>query len=121
VGNGRPQPALFVEPRNAKAATDPTEETRLKREILERTKDFNEMRYVSSMRRQVEILMDLLRYLHERIEDERMIKLVPLGTLPRTAVKGNIRHVFLLVSSVLSLIVNPALAAVPLKNNSPPN
>jgi hypothetical protein len=33
------------------------------------------------------------RYLHERIQDVRMIKIVPAKALPRTAVKGNIRCV----------------------------
>ncbi|KAF8468652.1 hypothetical protein JB92DRAFT_3059106, partial [Gautieria morchelliformis] len=49
VGNGRPFPALFVEPR-------------------------------------------VPRYLHERIQDVRMIKIVPAKALPRTAAKGNIRR-----------------------------
>jgi hypothetical protein len=32
------------------------------------------------------------RYLHERITSEKMIVVVPPNTLPRTAVKGNIRR-----------------------------
>ncbi|KIJ57306.1 hypothetical protein M422DRAFT_198731 [Sphaerobolus stellatus SS14] len=75
VGNGRPQPALFVEPRSLTAASDPEEQDNLRREIIARTTSFNE-----------------LRYLHERIQDPRMIKIVPLRALPRTAVKGNIRR-----------------------------
>ncbi|KAF8490122.1 hypothetical protein JB92DRAFT_1335767 [Gautieria morchelliformis] len=73
VGNGRPYPALFVEPR-VPAAT-PAAELELKREIIKRTSDFHS-----------------LRYLHERIQDVRMIKIVPAKALPRTVVKGNIRR-----------------------------
>ncbi|KAF8485541.1 acetyl-CoA synthetase-like protein [Gautieria morchelliformis] len=73
VGNGRPYPALFVEPR-VPAAT-PAAELELKREIIKRTSDFHS-----------------LRYLHERIQVVRMIKIVPAKALPRTVVKGNIRR-----------------------------
>ena len=38
--------------------------------------------------------MAWIRYLHERIQDVRMIKVVPVKSLPRTAAKGNIRYVF---------------------------
>ncbi|KAF8511241.1 acetyl-CoA synthetase-like protein [Gautieria morchelliformis] len=77
VGNGRPFPALFVEPRvpMPAAAATPSAELELKREIIRRTSDFHS-----------------LRYLHERIQDVRMIKIVPAKALPRTAAKGNIRR-----------------------------
>ena len=32
------------------------------------------------------------RYLHERIMDAKMIMVVPKGSLPRTATKGNVRR-----------------------------
>ena len=44
VGNGRPFPALFVEPRIPTGSPDAVAE--LKREILERTSDFHSLRYV---------------------------------------------------------------------------
>ncbi|KAF8523945.1 hypothetical protein BU17DRAFT_85424 [Hysterangium stoloniferum] len=72
VGNGRPFPALFVEPR---VPTPESGHAKLKLEILRRTYEFNS-----------------LLYLHERIQDPRMIKIVPAKSLPRTASKGNIRR-----------------------------
>lgn len=78
VGNGRPSPALFVEPKvplgpgDAEAEAD-TE--RLQRDILRRTRHFHSR-----------------RYLHERIVSPALVLVVPSGTLPRTATKGNIRR-----------------------------
>ncbi|KAF7796058.1 hypothetical protein EIP86_007229 [Pleurotus ostreatoroseus] len=71
VGNGRPSPTLFVEPKddiNVNA-------DRLKRDIIRRTRAFHSR-----------------RYLHERITSPNYIVVVPKGTLPRTATKGNIRR-----------------------------
>ncbi|KAI9058857.1 acetyl-CoA synthetase-like protein [Trametes sanguinea] len=69
VGNGRPSPTLFVEP---KVAGDPED---LKRVIIRRTRHFHSR-----------------RYLHERIASTAFVVVVPSGTLPRTATKGNIRR-----------------------------
>ena len=74
VGNGRPSPALFVE---AKATADGVEHdaARLKDKIIRRTRQFHAR-----------------RYLHERITSTQFVFVVPRGTLPRTATKGNIRR-----------------------------
>lgn len=73
VGNGRPSPVLFVEP---KVPGDSAEEPeRLKRDIIRRTRHFHSRRYV-----------------HERIDSPVFVVVVPSGTLPRTATKGNIRR-----------------------------
>ncbi|KAJ3558515.1 hypothetical protein NM688_g885 [Phlebia brevispora] len=69
VGNGRPSPALFVE---AKGDID---EATLKKDIIRRTRHFHAR-----------------RYLHERITSTSLVFVVPKGTLPRTATKGNIRR-----------------------------
>ncbi|KAI8980609.1 acetyl-CoA synthetase-like protein [Trametes punicea] len=69
VGNGRPSPTLFVEP---KVQEDPE---RLKRDIIRRTRHFHSR-----------------RYLHERIVSTAFVVVVPNGSLPRTATKGNIRR-----------------------------
>ena len=69
VGNGRPSPALFVE---AKAEMN---EEKLKKDIIRRTRHFHSR-----------------RYLHERITSTKYVFVVPKGTLPRTATKGNIRR-----------------------------
>ncbi|KAI0051721.1 acetyl-CoA synthetase-like protein [Auriscalpium vulgare] len=69
VGNGRPSPVLFIE-----QATDAAH-SKLKREILRRTRQFHSR-----------------RYLHERITSADMIVIVDKGALPRTATKGNIRR-----------------------------
>ncbi|KAI8972831.1 acetyl-CoA synthetase-like protein [Trametes punicea] len=71
VGNGRPSPALFVEP----AQGVQMDEARLRREIIRRTRHFHSR-----------------RYLHERITSAKMVVVVPRGTLPRTATKGNVRR-----------------------------
>ncbi|CDO70986.1 hypothetical protein BN946_scf184830.g18 [Trametes cinnabarina] len=71
VGNGRPSPALFVEP----AQGVQMDEARLRREIIRRTRHFHSR-----------------RYLHERITSPKMVVVVPQGTLPRTATKGNVRR-----------------------------
>ncbi|KAF8511233.1 hypothetical protein JB92DRAFT_3118229 [Gautieria morchelliformis] len=86
VGNGRPFPALFVEPRVP--AVTPAAELELKREIIKRTSDFHSLRMCI-----VHCWLLPARYLHERIQDVRMIKIVPAKALPRTVVKGNIRFV----------------------------
>ncbi|KAL1951670.1 hypothetical protein VTO73DRAFT_819 [Trametes versicolor] len=71
VGNGRPSPTLFVEP---KVPGDVDAEA-LKRAIVRRTRHFHAR-----------------RYLHERIASPAFVVVVPGGTLPRTATKGNIRR-----------------------------
>ncbi|KAF8507431.1 hypothetical protein JB92DRAFT_3121865 [Gautieria morchelliformis] len=70
VGNGRPSPALFVEP-----AKDEMEHAKIRADILQKTQDFNARRYI-----------------HERITDINLIIVVNRGTLPRTDTKGNIRR-----------------------------
>lgn len=70
VGNGRPSPTLFVEAKN-----DGTNEDRLKRDIIRRTRQFHSR-----------------RYMHERITSPNFVVVVARGTLPRTATKGNIRR-----------------------------
>ncbi|KZT30502.1 acetyl-CoA synthetase-like protein [Neolentinus lepideus HHB14362 ss-1] len=70
VGNGRPSPALFIEP-----ASIDMDHTKLKKEILRKTRQFHAR-----------------RYLHERITSPSFIIIVPSNTLPRTATKGNIRR-----------------------------
>lgn len=69
VGNGRPSPVMFVESRSA------LPEERLRKEIIRKTRQFHAR-----------------RYLHERITSPNMIVVVPCGTLPRTATKGNVRR-----------------------------
>lgn len=69
VGNGRPSPALFVEPKGE------ISEERLRKDIIRRTRHFHSRRYV-----------------HERITSTKFVFVVPKGTLPRTATKGNIRR-----------------------------
>ncbi|KAI0756673.1 acetyl-CoA synthetase-like protein [Daedaleopsis nitida] len=73
VGNGRPSPTLFVEPKVPVDADE--DEERLRRDIIRRTRHFHSRRYV-----------------HERIDSPAFIVVVPSGTLPRTATKGNIRR-----------------------------
>ncbi|KAI0716806.1 hypothetical protein C8Q76DRAFT_795055 [Earliella scabrosa] len=51
------------------------DEARLRREIIRRTRHFHSR-----------------RYLHERITNAKMVVVVPRGTLPRTATKGNVRR-----------------------------
>ena len=75
VGNGRPSPALFVEPAEGACAKAGGSEDALRRTILRRIRPFHTR-----------------RYLRERIVDARMIVVVPRGTLPRTATKGNVRR-----------------------------
>ncbi|PIL31634.1 hypothetical protein GSI_06336 [Ganoderma sinense ZZ0214-1] len=70
TGNGRPSPALFVEPTDA--STDPE---KLKRDIVRRIRPFHAR-----------------RYMHERIVLPQFVLVVPRNTLPRTATKGNIRR-----------------------------
>ncbi|KAI9065230.1 acetyl-CoA synthetase-like protein [Trametes sanguinea] len=71
VGNGRPSPALFVEP----APGVQMDDARLRKEIIRRIRHFHSR-----------------RYLHERITSQKMVVVVPRGTLPRTATKGNVRR-----------------------------
>ncbi|PCH35079.1 acetyl-CoA synthetase-like protein [Wolfiporia cocos MD-104 SS10] len=72
VGSGRPSPALFVEAREGGGQVDAE---KLKKEIIRRTRHFHAR-----------------RYLHERITSTKVVVVVPAGTLPRTATKGNIRR-----------------------------
>jgi len=69
VGSGRPSPVMFIEP-----AGD-MDHDKLKKEIIRKTRQFHSR-----------------RYLHERITSPNMVVVVPRGTLPRTATKGNIRR-----------------------------
>ncbi|KAG2072765.1 acetyl-CoA synthetase-like protein [Suillus decipiens] len=69
VGTGRPSPALFVEP------VPGVDYGKLKRDIIRKTRQFN-----------------CRRYLHEQIVNPNLIIIVPSGSLPRTATKGNIRR-----------------------------
>ncbi|KAI0645753.1 acetyl-CoA synthetase-like protein [Trametes meyenii] len=70
VGNGRPSPTLFVEPKLPGGDAE-----QLKREIIRRTRHF--------MAR---------RYLQERILSTDFIVVVRGGALPRTNTKGNVRR-----------------------------
>jgi hypothetical protein len=65
VGNGRPSPALFIEP--AVGLFDPDQ---VKGEIIRRTRQFHSR-----------------RYLHERISSPDMIVIIPRKSLPRTATR----------------------------------
>ncbi|KIK67057.1 hypothetical protein GYMLUDRAFT_191481 [Collybiopsis luxurians FD-317 M1] len=69
VGTGRPSPVMFVE----SGAEVP--ESKLKKEIFRKIRAFHSRRYV-----------------HESITSAKMIIVVPRGSLPRTASKGNIRR-----------------------------
>ncbi|KZT05908.1 acetyl-CoA synthetase-like protein [Laetiporus sulphureus 93-53] len=69
VGNGRPSPALFVEPKGL------VDGEKLKKDIIRRTRHFHSRRYI-----------------HERIVSTHFIVVVSKGSLPRTATKGNIRR-----------------------------
>ncbi|KAJ3542688.1 hypothetical protein NM208_g3956 [Fusarium decemcellulare] len=80
VGAGRPCPTVFVEPKNESVldsdGNDPEGPvSKLKNEIFRRIAPFHKR-----------------RYMHERIDDPWYIIVVPQGTLPRTATKGNIRR-----------------------------
>uniref|UniRef100_A0A0W0F7W6 AMP-dependent synthetase/ligase domain-containing protein n=1 Tax=Moniliophthora roreri TaxID=221103 RepID=A0A0W0F7W6_MONRR len=70
VGTGRPSPTMFVE-----ASADGVDEAKLKKDILRKTRQFHSR-----------------RYMHERIVSDKFIVIVPRGSLPRTATKGNIRR-----------------------------
>ncbi|KAJ4468177.1 acetyl-CoA synthetase-like protein [Lentinula aciculospora] len=70
VGTGRPSPVLFIE----NPATD-VEVSKLKKDIWRKIRPFHKRRYV-----------------HESITSAEMIIVVPVGSLPRTASKGNIRR-----------------------------
>jgi hypothetical protein len=69
VGTGRPNPILVVEP-----GTD-MEHEKLRTDIIRKIRQFHSR-----------------RYLHERITSAEMVIVVPRGSLPRTATKGNIRR-----------------------------
>ncbi|KAF5389415.1 hypothetical protein D9757_004334 [Collybiopsis confluens] len=69
VGTGRPSPVLFVE------SNPEVFENKLKKEIWRKIRHFHSRRYI-----------------HESITSSNMIIVVPKGSLPRTASKGNIRR-----------------------------
>ncbi|KAF5008963.1 hypothetical protein FDECE_4784 [Fusarium decemcellulare] len=80
VGAGRPCPTVFIEPKNESILDSDRNDpegpvSKLKNEIFRRITPFHKR-----------------RYMHERIDDPRYILVVPQGTLPRTATKGNIRR-----------------------------
>ncbi|KAJ3541301.1 hypothetical protein NM208_g4615 [Fusarium decemcellulare] len=77
VGSARPRPAMVVELKEDSLLgfNDPAEGLRVSTEILSRIAPFHKRRYT-----------------HERIDDARLILLVPRGALPRTATKGNVRR-----------------------------
>ncbi|KAK7430516.1 hypothetical protein QQZ08_003035 [Neonectria magnoliae] len=75
AGAGRPSPALIVEPRDDTAIASIAGILSLKDKILQRVSPFHKRRYV-----------------HERIDDSRFILVVPKGSMPRTAAKGNIQR-----------------------------
>ncbi len=70
TGNGRPSPALFVEP-----AVEGADLNKLKRDIVRRIRPYQTR-----------------RYMHEQIVSTKFVVVVPRNTLPRTATKGNIRR-----------------------------
>ncbi|KAJ7647167.1 hypothetical protein FB45DRAFT_1099969 [Roridomyces roridus] len=70
VGTGRPSVVLFVEPGLGTA-----DDAKLKVEIIRKTRQFHTR-----------------RYLHERLASADSVVVVPRGSLPRTATKGNIRR-----------------------------
>ncbi|KAJ7580942.1 acetyl-CoA synthetase-like protein [Mycena floridula] len=74
VGHYKPAVVLFVEPFDLSFSYE-TGSKELKRQILERTLEFNK-----------------LLYAHERITEESLIVIVKPGVLPRTVEKGNIRR-----------------------------
>ncbi|KAF7332472.1 Acetyl-CoA synthetase-like protein [Mycena kentingensis (nom. inval.)] len=74
VGTARPSPILFIEP-GPSSTSSAIDEEKLAREIIRRTRAFHARRYQ-----------------HERITSPRMVQIVPRGSLPRTATKGNIRR-----------------------------
>ncbi|KAH7130985.1 hypothetical protein EDB81DRAFT_845602 [Dactylonectria macrodidyma] len=75
AGAGRPSPTLIVEPRDDAAIGSEVKILSLKDEILQRILPFHKRRYV-----------------HERIDGTRFILVVPRGSMPRTAAKGNIQR-----------------------------
>ncbi|KAM0192276.1 hypothetical protein ACHAPI_008451 [Fusarium lateritium] len=73
IGSGRPTPAMVVEPKNNDVLQSDDEKLlEFKKKIVERIAPFHKR-----------------KYLHERIDDARLVFVVPQGTLPRTA-KGNV-------------------------------
>ncbi|KAF5630098.1 4-hydroxybenzoate benzoate ligase [Fusarium sp. NRRL 52700] len=73
IGSGHPSPAIIVEPKNDDILkSGDASLMRFKEEILRRISPFHAR-----------------KYLHERIDDPRLVFVVPQGTLPRTA-KGNV-------------------------------
>ncbi|THU93347.1 acetyl-CoA synthetase-like protein [Dendrothele bispora CBS 962.96] len=74
VGKHRPKPALFVEALHTTTAIG-SQESQLRNMIFERIADLQKDRYET-----------------ERISGPEMIVLIPLGSLPRTESKGNIRR-----------------------------
>ncbi|KAF4943399.1 hypothetical protein FGADI_13442 [Fusarium gaditjirri] len=73
IGSGRPSPAIIVEPKDETTLRSGHEKLLdFKKEVLRRISPFHAR-----------------KYLHERIDDPRLVFVVPQGTLPRTA-KGSI-------------------------------
>ncbi|KAF0644261.1 hypothetical protein FPSE5266_12184 [Fusarium pseudograminearum] len=73
IGSGRPSPAMVVEAKNDDILqADEDTLLALKQQIVQRIAPFHQR-----------------KYLHERIDDARLVFVVAKGTLPRTA-KGNI-------------------------------
>ncbi|KAF4452065.1 hypothetical protein F53441_4996 [Fusarium austroafricanum] len=79
VGAERPCPTIIVEAKDKTVLSlegiGGEDAVKLKEEILRRITPFHQRRYT-----------------HERIDDTRYILVVPQGTLPRTATKGNVRR-----------------------------
>ncbi|EIW54786.1 acetyl-CoA synthetase-like protein [Trametes versicolor FP-101664 SS1] len=75
VGHQRVCPVLVVETEGAVDVSTPDAEAQVKRTIVERTAPFNERLFA-----------------HERITTPECILFVPVGSLPRTTEKGNVRR-----------------------------
>lgn len=75
VGYSRPTPTLIVELKEDISSESDADVSKIKEDILERMRPFQER-----------------RYLHERISDTRFILAVPSGAIPRTVVKGNLQR-----------------------------
>ncbi|KAJ4258013.1 hypothetical protein NW762_008150 [Fusarium torreyae] len=74
VGSGRPSPALMIEPRDDNILQSGDDKiSEFKQEVLRRISPFHKR-----------------KYMHEKIEDARLVFVVPQGTLPRTSTKGNV-------------------------------
>ncbi|KAF4951701.1 hypothetical protein FSARC_12852 [Fusarium sarcochroum] len=82
VGAERPSPAIFVEPKDESVLHSTSDGSHSQGPVAE-FQDEIFRRIISFHER---------RFAHERIDDARYILVVPQGTLPRTATKGNIRR-----------------------------